>query len=71
MKNRLDSEILEALMRITKAKEVVATSEELQQMREVEEEDSRAAKDAQSSRAYLIKKKRDDALLARSKGAVG
>lgn len=70
MKNRTDEEILRDFMRVTKAQQVEATPDELEELRRLEEQRIRSERESKISLAVREKKKREEALLAQARGEV-
>lgn len=70
MKRRNESQILARVMEITKAREVKATEEELEQVRELEEFRERAEADAKRQNVYLAKMKREKEIMDRARAMV-
>ena len=70
MKHRVESEILDQLMKLTNAKPVRATAEELRQIQELEEQKSRSERDSILSREVREKRKREEAILVQARGEV-
>jgi large subunit ribosomal protein MRP49 len=68
MKHRLDSEILDQLMSLTKARAVKATAEELRQIQEMEEQNARSERDAIKMAEVNAKRKREEAILTQARG---
>lgn len=68
MKHRMDSEILDQLLKLTRAKVVTATPEETRQIREIEEQNARSARDAALMAAQIAKRKRDEEILRQARG---
>ncbi|KAG0646170.1 hypothetical protein D0Z07_8211 [Hyphodiscus hymeniophilus] len=62
--------ILEALMELTKAKQVLPTEEEVRQLAELEEFRERAARDAEAQNKYLAKTKREKEIMDRARNLV-
>ena len=71
MKHKHEEEILEQLMKITKAVRVVPTEEEELEMKELEDQRSRSAKDSETTRIYNEKIRQERALLEQARAAVG
>jgi len=70
MKHRLDSEILDQLMSLTKARAVRATAEELRQIQEMEEQNARSERDALKMAEVNEKRKREEAILTQARGEI-
>ncbi|GAB7346119.1 hypothetical protein MBLNU457_4869t1 [Dothideomycetes sp. NU457] len=70
MTNRLASEILADLLRITKAVTVEATPEEREQLEMLEEMRIRSEKDSALGKEVRAKRKREEALLAQARGEI-
>jgi len=70
MKHRLDSEILDQLLKLTKAKVVTPTPEEARQVREIEEQNVRSAKDAALMQAENAKRKREEEIMRQARGTM-
>jgi large subunit ribosomal protein MRP49 len=70
MKHRLDSEILDQLMSLTKARAVRATAEELREIQEMEEQNARSERDALKMAEVNEKRKREEAILTQARGEV-
>jgi large subunit ribosomal protein MRP49 len=70
MKHRSESEILTQLMSITKAQLVHPTQDELDQMRELEQQHYQSEKDSQRSQAVNEKRRRRDAMLAQARSGI-
>jgi large subunit ribosomal protein MRP49 len=70
MKHRLDSEILDQLMSLTKARAVRATAEELRQIQEIEEQNARSERDALKMAKVNEKRKREEAILTQARGEI-
>ena len=71
MKMKQESEILSQLMQVTGAKQVEPTSEEVDMMRDLEEQRARGEKDSSRSRAHRAQwKKEQDMLKAAREGAL-
>lgn len=71
MKHKHEEEILEQLMNITKAVRVVPTEEQELEMKELEDQRSRSAKDSETTRIYNEKIRQERALLEQARAAVG
>ncbi|KAJ5038110.1 uncharacterized protein L3040_006979 [Drepanopeziza brunnea f. sp. 'multigermtubi'] len=71
MKHRPESEILDQLLALTRARVVKATAEESRQIQEIEEQRVRSEKDAILSAEVLAKKRREEAILAAARGSTG
>ena len=70
MKHRKVSEILTQLMEITKAREVQATAEEMRQIQQLKEQREKSEKEAEKRADAMVKKKREEAIIAQARGAV-
>ncbi|KEQ69754.1 hypothetical protein M436DRAFT_55377 [Aureobasidium namibiae CBS 147.97] len=70
MTMRTPENILADLIRITNARQVEATQEELETLRSLEEQRLRSEKDSKLSLEVREKKKREEALLAQARGDV-
>jgi large subunit ribosomal protein MRP49 len=70
MKHRNESEILSKLLAITKAVPIEPTKEELEQIRDLEEQQRLSAQHSKSSQALNEKRRRDEAMLAQARGEV-
>ena len=70
MKHRLDSEILDQLLKLTKAKIVLPTPEETRQIRELEEQNAKSARDATMMAAENAKRKREEEILKQARGTL-
>jgi large subunit ribosomal protein MRP49 len=70
MKHRNESEILSQLLSMTKAVPVEPTREELDQLKDLEEQRRLSEKDAQRSLAVNEKRRRTEAMLAQARGEV-
>jgi len=70
MKHRLDSEILEQLLKLTKAKVVRPTPEEQRQMQEMEEQNAKSERDAAMMAEVNAKRKREAEILTQARGEV-
>lgn len=70
MKHRMDSEILDQLLKLTKAKVVLATPEETRQIREIEEQNAKSARDAAMMAAENAKRKREEEILKQARGTL-
>ena len=70
MTNRTQENILADLVRITSARQVEATQEELETLRSLEEQRLRSQKDSKLRLEVREKKKREEALLAQARGDV-
>jgi large subunit ribosomal protein MRP49 len=70
MKHRLDSEILDQLLKLTKAKVVRPTAEEQRQMQEMEEQNTKSEKDAAMMAEVNAKRKREEEILTQARGEV-
>ncbi|KAK5711121.1 hypothetical protein LTR15_012606 [Elasticomyces elasticus] len=68
MKHRTNSEILDELVRMTKAKIVEATAEEVEELRALEEQRVRGAKDSAKSLEVRARLKREKDLLEQARG---
>ncbi|TAQ89121.1 hypothetical protein B7494_g2517 [Chlorociboria aeruginascens] len=68
MKNRQESEILERLMSITKAKPVNATPEEIDQLKDLEARRILSEKDAKINQIFREKKKRAETIFKQATG---
>ena len=68
MKNRTNSEILERLVAMTKAKAVEATAEERQELADLEEGRARSARDSKLSEEVRARQKRERELLEQARG---
>jgi large subunit ribosomal protein MRP49 len=70
MKHRLDSEILDQLLKLTKAKVVRPTAEEQRQMQEIEEQNAKSERDAAMMAEVNAKKKMEEDMLTQARGEV-
>jgi large subunit ribosomal protein MRP49 len=70
MKHRLDSEILDQLLKLTKAKIVLPTPEETRQIREIEEQNAKSARDAAMMQVENAKRKREEEILKQARGTL-
>jgi large subunit ribosomal protein MRP49 len=70
MKHKLESQILAQLLAITKAVPIEPTEEELEQIRELEEQQRLSEQDSKRSQAVNEKRKRAEAMLAQARGEV-
>jgi large subunit ribosomal protein MRP49 len=70
MKHRHDSEILEQLLRLTKAKVVRPTAEEQREIQEMEEQNAKSERDATMMAKVNAKKKREEEILEQARGEV-
>jgi len=70
MKHRHESQILSQLLAVTKAVPVEPTKEELEQIRELEEQQRLSEQDSKRSQAVNVKRKRTEAMLAQARGEV-
>jgi large subunit ribosomal protein MRP49 len=70
MKHRLESEILDQLLKLTKARVVRATPEEQRQIQEMEEQNARSERDAAMMAEVRAKKKREEEILTQARGEV-
>jgi large subunit ribosomal protein MRP49 len=70
MKHRQDSEILEQLLKLTKAKVVRATAEEQREIQEMEEQNARSERDATMMAEVNATKKREAEILEQARGEV-
>lgn len=70
MTNRASSEILAEFLRLTKAVPVVATQEEVEELRVLEEARVKSARDSKVSAEFREKKRREEELLAQARGDV-
>ncbi|KUJ18245.1 uncharacterized protein LY89DRAFT_781321 [Mollisia scopiformis] len=70
MKHREESEILEQLLKLTRAKVVTPTPEETRQIREMEEQNARSARDAAMMQAENAKRKREEEILRQARGTI-
>ena len=70
MKHRQDSEILDQLLRLTKAKAVNATAEERRLIQEMEEQNRQSEKDAAMMVEVNAKRKREKAILEQARGEI-
>jgi large subunit ribosomal protein MRP49 len=68
MKHRNESEILSKLLTLTKAVPIEATREELEQIRDLEEQQRLSEQDSKRSQALNEKRKRTEAMLAQARG---
>lgn len=69
MKHRHESEILSQLLTVAKAVPIKPTPEELEQLRELEEQQALSEKDSIRHQAYNEAKKRQDAILAQARAS--
>jgi large subunit ribosomal protein MRP49 len=67
MKHRHDSEILEQLLKLTKAKVVRPTAEEQREMQEMEEQNARSERDAAMMAEVNAKRKREEEILEQAR----
>jgi large subunit ribosomal protein MRP49 len=70
MKHRHDSEILEQLLRLTKAKVVRPTAEEQREIQEMEEQNAKSERDANMMAKVNAKRKREEEILEQARGEV-
>jgi large subunit ribosomal protein MRP49 len=70
MKHRHESQILSQLLAITKALPIEPTEEELEQIRELREQQRLSEQDSKRSHAVNAKRKRTEAMLAQARGEV-
>ncbi|KXT06104.1 hypothetical protein AC578_1309 [Pseudocercospora eumusae] len=70
MKNYTSSEILDAVVRLTKAYRVEPTPEDLEEMQKLEEQRIRSAKDSKLSQEVRARVKREKQLLEQARGDV-
>ncbi|TKA69293.1 hypothetical protein B0A49_03114 [Cryomyces minteri] len=70
MKHRTDAEILTQFMEATKATVVEATPEELEEMRELEEQGARSQRDSARSMEVNKQRKREADMLAQARGYI-
>ena len=70
MKHRQDSEILEQLLKLTKAKVVRPTAEEQREIQEMEEQNARSERDAAMMAEVNATKKREAEILEQARGEV-
>ena len=70
MKHKHEEEILEQLMNLTKAVKVVPTEEEELEIKELEDQTSRSAKDSETTRIYNEKIRQERALLEQARAVV-
>ncbi|KAJ9661257.1 hypothetical protein H2201_006616 [Coniosporium apollinis] len=71
MKNKQDSEILQELLKATKATELGPTEEDQEAIRELEEQRERSARDSEMSREVNAKRKREAEALAQARRGLG
>lgn len=69
MKHRHESEILSQLLAVAKAVPINPTPEELEQLRDLEEQQTLSEKDSTRHQAYNEAKKRKEAILAQARAA--
>jgi large subunit ribosomal protein MRP49 len=70
MKHRQDSEILEQLLKLTRAKVVRPTPEEQREIQEMEEQNARSERDAALMAEVNAKRKREEEILEQARGEV-
>lgn len=70
MKHRLDSEILDQLLKLTKAKVVRPTAEEQRQMQEIEEQNAKSERDAAMMAEVNARMKMEEDMLTQARGEV-
>ncbi|KAE8452827.1 hypothetical protein EG329_013099 [Mollisiaceae sp. DMI_Dod_QoI] len=70
MKDRQVSEILDQLLKLTKAKVVTPTPEETRELRDIEEQNAKSARDAAMMQAENAKRKREEEILRQARGSV-
>ncbi|EME89563.1 uncharacterized protein MYCFIDRAFT_49125 [Pseudocercospora fijiensis CIRAD86] len=70
MKNYTSSEILDAVVRLTKAYPVEPTPKDLEEMRKLEEQRARSEKDSKLSQEVRARAKREKQLLGQARGEV-
>lgn len=70
MKHRHESEILSQLLLLTNATPVEPTAEELQQIRDLEDQRQLSERDSKRSQAVNEKRRRQEAMLAQARGEV-
>lgn len=68
--DRTSDEILQTLLRVTKAMPVVATPEETEELQSLEEARLRSLREGEISLKVREKKKREEALLAQARGEI-
>ncbi|KAL2073383.1 hypothetical protein VTL71DRAFT_10707 [Oculimacula yallundae] len=68
MKHRPESEILDQLLAITRARVLKPTAEELRQVQEIEEQDARSERDAIMMAEVNAKRKREEAIMIQARG---
>ena len=71
MKHRHEEEILEQVMHITKAIKVIPSPEEELELRQLEDQRDRSQRDAETTRLYNEKVRREKALLEQARSVVG
>jgi large subunit ribosomal protein MRP49 len=71
MKHRSESEILDELMKLTEARAVKATVEDMRQIRELEEQNRQSELEAVKSAELNAEKKRQKAILDQARGEMG
>lgn len=68
MKHRPESEILDQLLAVTRARVVKATAEEARQIQEIEEQNARSERDSVMMAAVNAKRKREEAIMTLARG---
>lgn len=68
MKHRPESEILDQLLALTKARIVRPTAEETRQIQEIEEQNARSERDSIMMAEVNAKRKREEAILIAARG---
>lgn len=69
MKDRPESEILDQLLALTRARIVRATPEETRQIQEMEEQNARSDRDAVLMAEVNAKKRREEEIMRQARGA--
>ncbi|CZS98631.1 related to ribosomal protein MRP49 [Rhynchosporium agropyri] len=68
MKHRPESEILDQLLAVTRARVLKPTAEDLRQVQEIEEQDARSERDAIMMAEVNAKRKREEAIMTQARG---
>jgi len=68
MKHRPESEILDQLLAITRARIVKPTAEETRQIQEIEDQNARSERDSIMMAEVNAKRKREEAILIQARG---
>ncbi len=70
MKHRLESEILDQLLKLTNARVVRPTPEEQREIQDMGEQNAKSERDAAMSAEVRAKKKREEDILTQARGEV-